>query len=63
MIINNSKYNKGFVLIEVILYISLLSLLITGVFSSILGIIFMENKTGDFTRDEYDLLIENYHEN
>ncbi len=54
--------NKGFSLIEVVMYISLLSLLIVGVFSSLLSSIYFTQKTPVFVKENYDLLIKNFHE-
>ena len=52
--------NNGFSLIEIIIYISLLSFLILGVFSSIMSLVYFERPLID--QDDYGLLIENYHE-
>ncbi|MEK7213591.1 MAG: prepilin-type N-terminal cleavage/methylation domain-containing protein [Patescibacteria group bacterium] len=51
---------KGFSLIETIVYVSLLSLLLLGVFSSILS--FTYSKKEQINQNDYELLIENYHE-
>lgn len=55
--------NKGFSLIEIIVYISLLSLLMIGVFSSVLSYVYSAMKRPTLTAEHYELLIENYHEN
>lgn len=55
------KYMKnGFSLIETIVYISLLSLLLLGVFSSILSFTYSKRELID--QNDYEFLIENYHE-
>jgi type II secretory pathway pseudopilin PulG len=57
------KYmNRGMTLIETIIYISLLSILILGVFSSIMFSISNMNKDVNFSEDNYDLLIQNFYE-
>jgi prepilin-type N-terminal cleavage/methylation domain-containing protein len=53
---------NGFTLIEIIVYISLLSVLIVGVFSSVFGEIFMFTNKPKISNDNYELLIENFHE-
>lgn len=57
---NMIQAKQGLSLIEVIIYISLLSLLITGVFSSIMLLILTKKPLID--QDDYEILIENYHE-
>jgi type II secretory pathway pseudopilin PulG len=54
--------NKGFSLIEIIIYISLVSLLMMGVFSSVLGSVYGQMKKPSFTEEDYKNLIKNYHE-
>jgi type II secretory pathway pseudopilin PulG len=54
--------NRGMTLIETIIYISLLSILILGVFSSIMFSISNMNKDVNFSEDNYDLLIQNFYE-
>lgn len=55
--------NKGFSLIETILYISLLSLILMGIFSSLVS--YMQSKKAliPFSESDYQFLIKNYHEN
>ncbi len=54
--------NKGFSLIEIIVYIGLLSVLMTGVFYSVTGLTL--NQIGDpvYSEDDYKTLIKNLHE-
>lgn len=54
--------NKGFSLIEVIVYTGLLSMLIVGVFSSVLSFVYMSVEKETVKDEDYELLIENYHE-
>lgn len=54
--------NKGFSLIEIVVYISLLSILMIGVFSSVLSSIYTKMKKPSFTETHYQELIQNYHE-
>ncbi len=54
--------NKAFSLIEIIVYISLLSLLLIGVFSSVLGSVYMGMNNKSFTEGDYEELIKNFHE-
>lgn len=54
--------NKGFSLIEIIMYISLLSLLTIGVFSSVLSSVNSQIKRPVFIDADYQLLIKNFHE-
>ena len=54
--------NKGFSLIEIIVYTGLLSLLMVGVFSSTLSYVYDSMNKPTFTTDHYEQLIENYHE-
>lgn len=54
--------NKGFSLIEIIVYIGLLSLLMIGVFYSATGLTFESMKSTPFSEDNYKLLIKNLHE-
>lgn len=55
--------NRGFSLIEIIVYIALLALLIVGVSSSILSFVYSSMNRPAFSVENYELLIENYHEN
>ena len=54
--------SKGFSLIETILYIALLSVILTGIFSSLFG--FLRSKINDrgISESDYELLISNFHE-
>ncbi len=52
--------NKGFSLIETIVYVSLLAIIIIGVFSSLMSSIYTKKPL--ITKDDYELLIENFHE-
>jgi len=56
------RKNKGFSLIEIIVYISLLSLLMIGIFSSILSFVYSSMSRPTFSERDYELLIKNYHE-
>lgn len=53
---------KGFTLIELILYISLLSIFLIGVFSSVLLWIEQSERSKNFSEVDYQLLIRNFHE-
>ena len=55
--------NRGFSLFETIIYISLLSILMMGVFSSVLGSVNMNINRPTFKPEHYQLLISNFHEN
>jgi type II secretory pathway pseudopilin PulG len=54
--------NKGFTLIETILYVSLLSMLVLGVFSSIIGVMYTQQKRPILKDEDYKMLIKNFHE-
>ncbi|MEK7463527.1 MAG: prepilin-type N-terminal cleavage/methylation domain-containing protein [Patescibacteria group bacterium] len=54
--------NKGFTLLETIIYVSLLSILMMGVFSSIITPAYDSMKRTAVTPENYQHLIENYHE-
>ena len=54
--------NRGFSLLEIIIYVSLLSLLMIGVFSSILSSMHSMMKKPTLSEENYLFLIENYHE-
>jgi prepilin-type N-terminal cleavage/methylation domain-containing protein len=54
--------NKGFTLIETLVYISLVSILMVGVFSLIVDFIYSSSNKKDFTEIDYQILIENFHE-
>lgn len=54
--------NKGFSLIEVIVYISLLSVLMIGIFSSLLGYVYGQMKRDTFKTENYQLLIKSFYE-
>ena len=53
--------NKGFSLIEIIMYISLLSILIIGVFSLILSSFYNQAGKSPIKSVDYEILIKNYH--
>jgi prepilin-type N-terminal cleavage/methylation domain-containing protein len=52
---------KGFTLIETIIYLALLSILVTGIFGAILSEI-NRQKEPNFSQEDYEMLIKNYHE-
>ncbi len=52
--------NKGNTLIETLIYISLLSILMMGVFSSIYSIIYLENRSIKINEKDNSLLLENF---
>jgi type II secretory pathway pseudopilin PulG len=54
--------NKGFTLIETMLYVTLLSFIMMGVFSSLF--IYLNSAINQplFSKDDYSLLIESYYE-
>ena len=54
--------NKGFTLVEIIIYIALVSILMVGVFSLALDFIYSGSGKSEFTEGDYKALIENYHE-
>lgn len=55
--------NKGMTLIETIIYIALLSLLMTGIFSSVYMVMSGEERQGSKNTEEDTILIlEKYHE-
>lgn len=54
--------NKGFTLLEIIVYISLISILMVGIFSYSFDFLYRSQKTSDFTEDNYKNLIKNYHD-
>ena len=54
--------NKGFTLIETILYIGLLSALTLGIFSSIMGTIYLQQKKPILREEDYKILIRNFHD-
>lgn len=54
--------NKGFSLMEIILYISLLSILIIGISSTIISTIQSKESVKPFSESDYLLLISNFHE-
>jgi type II secretory pathway pseudopilin PulG len=53
---------KGFSILELIVYISLVSVLMTGVFSLVLSYVRSGTNHSDFTDADYEKLIKNYHE-
>lgn len=54
--------NKGFTLVEIILYIALLSILIMGIFSTLISAIQLGDSNNYFTDSDYLLLISNFHD-
>ena len=54
--------SKGTTLIETLIYLTLLSLLITGVFSSVYIIIHSADRDQIKNDQDTDLLLKNYHE-
>jgi len=53
--------NRGFTLIETVIYISLVSILMVGVFSLVLDFIYSSSGGEDFTEMNYQMLIEDFH--
>lgn len=53
---------KGFTLIETILYISLLSFIMIGIFSNMLFYMQASSYRPRFTDNDYQILISNFHE-
>ncbi len=58
---HQEEYIHGFTLIEIILYISLLSILMIGVFSFILPSFYIGMKKPTFSDEYHQLLIKSYH--
>lgn len=58
----NNKNFKGNTLIETLVYISLLSILMIGVFSSIYSLIGSEQKSSIDSTESNLILLKNYHE-
>lgn len=54
--------NKGFTLVEIILYVTLLSILLLGIFSVLISSIQSKNIKDHFTDSDYLLLISNFHD-
>jgi len=54
--------NRGITLIETMVYMSLLSLLMIGVFSSVLGLVGMQTNRPSIEDHDYQMLIKNFHE-
>jgi type II secretory pathway component PulJ len=54
--------NRAFSLIEIILYVSLLSLIMIGIFSTLVSSIQSKHTTVPISEDSYRLLIQNFHE-
>ncbi len=53
---------KGFTLIETIIYIALLSIILSGIFSSLFGFLNSKINTRDISQSDYELLISNFYE-
>ena len=53
---------NGFTLIETILYITLLSLIIFGIFSSLFSYLHMALYKPVFSEEDYNQLIKDFHE-
>jgi prepilin-type N-terminal cleavage/methylation domain-containing protein len=53
---------KGFTLIETIIYVALLSVILTGTFSSLFGFLRSQLTTPAISVGDYELLISNFHE-
>ena len=54
--------NKGFTLIEIILYITLLSFIIMSIFSVLLNFLHQSLYKKQISNSDYELLIKNFHE-
>lgn len=54
--------SKGLTLVETIIYISLLSILVVGIFSSVFSEIYMSTNKPKISDTDYQNLIENFHE-
>ena len=56
------KYESGFSLIEVVVYTTLLSFIILGIFSSLFSYLNFSLYKPTISEDDYELLIKNFHE-
>jgi type II secretory pathway pseudopilin PulG len=54
--------NKGFTLIETIIYIGLISILTIGVFSLVMNYVYTNQNKSSFSDNDYEMLIKNLHE-
>ncbi len=54
---------KGFSLIEIIVYLSILSILMVGVFSSVLSYAYEQNSRSVIDEEDYKMLLKNFHDN
>lgn len=54
--------NKGFTLIETIIYIGLISILMIGVFSLVMNYVYSSQNKSSFSEKDYEMLIKNFHE-
>jgi hypothetical protein len=54
--------NKGLTLIETILYITLLSIMISGIFSSLYSFLQSKINGEGISKSDYELLMTNFHE-
>ncbi len=59
---NKINLNLGFSLIEIILYVSLLSLMMLGIFSTLISSIQLKNLAKTISDEDYKLLVSNFHE-
>ncbi len=55
--------NKGFTLIETIVYLSLFSIVMFGIFIIINNDLNFKLNKRDFSIENYEMLIKNFHEN
>lgn len=53
--------NKGFTILELIIYIALISILMIGVFSLIMDYVLSSSNKPEIKETDYQLLIENFH--
>ncbi len=53
--------NKGFTLIEIIIYISLLSIVIMGFFATVMGMMNDNSSSNHISPTDYEKLIKYYH--
>ena len=60
--LNFNNMKRGFTLIETIIYISLLSIILTGIFLSLFGFLHSRINDRGISESDYELLISNFHE-